>query len=124
MLPAGSRRSRGSWQLDIRRSIDSSDDEGIRSWDGVEAGLMASTLQVQGRIDRSREDQATASAEWGSENAQNGRMAAGRATALIWQQRRAVRVAESWAWVRRALGVMSFSSTGAWATKGRSRTRG
>jgi hypothetical protein len=48
MLPAGSRRSRGSWQLDIRRSIDSSDDEGIRSWDDVEAGLMASTLQVQG----------------------------------------------------------------------------
>jgi hypothetical protein len=48
MLPAGSRRSRGSWLLDSRSWIDSSDDEGIRSWDGVEAGSMVSTSQVRG----------------------------------------------------------------------------
>ena len=48
MLPAGSRRSGGSWLFDIRWSIDSSDDEGIRSSDGVEVGSMVSTLQVQG----------------------------------------------------------------------------
>jgi hypothetical protein len=46
MLPAGSRRSRGCWQLDSRRWIDSSGDENIRSWDGVEAGWTVSTLQA------------------------------------------------------------------------------
>lgn len=48
MLPAGSRRSRGYWRLDIHWSIDNSDDEGIRSWDDVAVGSMVSTLQDRG----------------------------------------------------------------------------
>jgi hypothetical protein len=44
MLPTGYRRSRDCCSLDSRLSTDSFGDESIRSLDGAEAGLTASTL--------------------------------------------------------------------------------
>ncbi len=44
MLPTGYRRSRDYCSLDNRLSTDIFGDESIRSWEGAEVGLMASTL--------------------------------------------------------------------------------